>query len=57
LGRILFQNSSSLVRRSAGSLVEYYLQDIDMKGAWTGPGALDLHANALAPVAELPVLE
>ena len=25
-------------------LVEYYLQDIDMKGAWTGPGALDLHA-------------
>ena len=38
-------------------LVEYYLQDIDMKGAWTGPGALDLHAHALAPVAELPVLE
>jgi acetoacetate decarboxylase len=26
-------------------------------GAWTGPGALDLHAHALAPVAELPVLE
>ena len=38
-------------------LVEYYLQDIDMKGAWTGPGALDLQAHALAPVAELPVLE
>ena len=38
-------------------LVEYYLQDIDLKGAWTGPGALDLHAHALAPVAELPVLE
>ena len=38
-------------------LVEYYLQDIDMKRAWTGPGALDLHAHALAPVAELPVLE
>ena len=38
-------------------LVEYYLQDIDMKGAWTGPGALDLDAHALAPVAELPVLE
>jgi acetoacetate decarboxylase len=30
---------------------------IDLKGAWTGPGALDLHAHALAPVAELPVLE
>ena len=38
-------------------LVEYYLQDIDLIGAWTGPGALDLHAHALAPVAELPVLE
>ncbi len=38
-------------------LVEYRLQDIDLKGAWTGPGALDLHAHALAPVAELPVHE
>ena len=38
-------------------LVEYYLEDIQLKGAWTGPGALDLHAHALAPVAELPVLE
>ena len=38
-------------------LVEYHLQDIELKGAWTGPGALDLHAHALAPVAELPVLE
>jgi acetoacetate decarboxylase len=38
-------------------LVEYHLEEIDVKGAWTGPGALDLHAHALAPVAELPVLE
>jgi len=38
-------------------LVEYYLEDIDLKGAWTGPGALELHPHALAPVAELPVLE
>jgi acetoacetate decarboxylase len=38
-------------------LVEYYLTDIDLKGAWTGPGALDLHAHALAPIADLPVLE
>ena len=28
-----------------------------MKGAWTGPATLDLHPHALAPVAELPVLE
>ena len=38
-------------------LVEFYLEDIDLKGAWTGPGALDLNPHALAPVAELPVLE
>ncbi|HUK11234.1 MAG TPA: acetoacetate decarboxylase [Stellaceae bacterium] len=38
-------------------LVEYYLEDVTVKGAWTGPAALDLHSHALAPVAELPVLE
>jgi acetoacetate decarboxylase len=38
-------------------IVEYYLEDITVKGAWTGPGALHLAPHALAPVAELPVLE
>ena len=38
-------------------LVRYTLQDIDVKGAWEGPGAIELHAHALAPVAGLPVLE
>src|SRR3984957_7328076 len=38
-------------------LVEYYIEDITLKGAWTGPGALSLTPHALAPVAELPVLE
>jgi acetoacetate decarboxylase len=38
-------------------LVEYFLEDIVVKGAWTGPGALSLSPHALAPVAELPVLE
>lgn len=38
-------------------LVRYYLRDIHMKGAWTGPAALELASHALAPVAELPVLE
>jgi len=38
-------------------LVEYYLQDVDLKGAWTGPVALTLTSHALAPIAELPVLE
>jgi len=38
-------------------LVEYYLEDIAVKGAWTGPGALSLMPHALAPVAELPIME
>lgn len=38
-------------------LVRYYLEDITVKGAWAGPAALDLFQHALAPVAELPVLE
>jgi acetoacetate decarboxylase len=38
-------------------LVEYYLEDVTVKGAWSGPGALSLNPHALAPVAELPVLE
>jgi acetoacetate decarboxylase len=38
-------------------IVQYYLEDIALKGAWTGPGALSLMPHALAPVAELPVLE
>jgi acetoacetate decarboxylase len=38
-------------------LVRYYLTDVTVKGAWTGPGALSLFPHALAPVAELPVLE
>lgn len=38
-------------------LVRYYMTDIQMKGAWTGPAALELHPHALAPVADLPVLK
>jgi len=38
-------------------LVQYYLTEVELKGAWTGPAALDLWSHALAPVAELPVLE
>ena len=38
-------------------LVRYYLEDVTLKGAWSGPGALELHPHALAPVAGLPVLE
>lgn len=38
-------------------LVQYRLCDVVVKGAWTGPGALDLNPHALAPVAQLPVLE
>ena len=38
-------------------LVQYRLGDITVKGAWSGPGSLELHQHALAPVAQLPVLE
>lgn len=38
-------------------LVEYHLADLVLKGAWTGPVALSLQPHALAPVADLPVLE
>lgn len=38
-------------------LVDYRLEDVVLKGAWTGPAALDLRPHALAPVAALPVRE
>jgi acetoacetate decarboxylase len=38
-------------------IVEYGLSDIILKGAWTGPAQLQLFSHALAPVADLPVLE
>ncbi|MDR3455450.1 MAG: acetoacetate decarboxylase [Rhodoferax sp.] len=38
-------------------LVQYELQGVTVKGAWSGPAALELFQHALAPVAGLPVLE
>ena len=38
-------------------LVRYHTTDVTLKGAWEGPAGLELHAHALAPVADLPVLE
>ena len=38
-------------------LVRYHMVDVQFKGAWTGPASLELHSHALAPVAQLPVLE
>ena len=38
-------------------LVCYYMEDIVVKGAWEGPAELQLFEHALAPVAELPVVE
>jgi acetoacetate decarboxylase len=38
-------------------LVRYYLTDVNVKGAWSGPAGLELFDHALAPVAELPVRE
>jgi acetoacetate decarboxylase len=38
-------------------LVRYYCEDITLKGVWEAPAALELFHHALAPVAQLPVLE
>ena len=38
-------------------IVDYRLEDIVMKGAWSGPATLDLSPHALAPVVALPVCE
>lgn len=38
-------------------LVRYFRRDIDIKGAWRGPAALELSPHALAPLSDLPVLE
>ena len=38
-------------------LVRYFCEDITVKGAWEGPAAIELFHHALAPVAQLPVLE
>ena len=38
-------------------LVRYYTTEVTLKGAWIGPGTLELHPHALAPVFDLPVLK
>jgi acetoacetate decarboxylase len=38
-------------------LVRYFTQNVTVHGAWTGPARLELFHHALAPVADLPVLE
>ena len=38
-------------------LVRYYLEDVTVKGAWTGPAALQLFEHAMCDVARLPVHE
>jgi acetoacetate decarboxylase len=40
---------------SVCQLVRYFLKDVTVHGAWTGPAALQLFEHALAPVAKLPV--
>ncbi|MCS0637734.1 acetoacetate decarboxylase [Streptomyces sp. LP05-1] len=38
-------------------LVRSQITEVTVKGAWTGPARLQLFAHALAPLADLPVLE
>jgi acetoacetate decarboxylase len=37
--------------------VRYFSQNVTVHGAWTGPARLELFHHALAPIADLPVLE
>lgn len=36
-------------------LTKTYLQEITIKGAWSGPGCLELRHHALAPIADIPI--
>ena len=38
-------------------LVRYYMEDVTVKGAWTGPAAIQLFEHAMCDVARLPVRE
>jgi acetoacetate decarboxylase len=38
-------------------LVDYRIENLTVKGAWTAPGSLELFHHAMAPVAALPVRE
>lgn len=38
-------------------LVRYFLQDVTVHGAWSGPAALKMYPHALAPVADLPIVK
>jgi len=38
-------------------LVRYYMEDVTVKGAWSGPAAIELFQHALCDVARLPVRE
>ena len=38
-------------------IVRYFLEEVTVKGAWSGPAALQLAHHTLAPVADLPVRE
>lgn len=38
-------------------LVRYYMEDVTLKGAWTGPAALQLFDHAMCDVNRLPVRE
>jgi acetoacetate decarboxylase len=38
-------------------LVRYYLEDVTVKGAWSGPAAIQLFQHAMCDVARLPVRE
>jgi acetoacetate decarboxylase len=47
----------STAPREFAEFVDYRLENVVLKWAWSGPTSLDLRPHALAPVADLPVRE
>ena len=35
--------------------MRYYLEDVTLKGAWSGPAAIELFEHSMCDVARLPV--
>jgi acetoacetate decarboxylase len=38
-------------------LIEVRLEDVTVKGAWTGPVSIELFSHAMAPVSDLPIVK
>lgn len=54
---ITYRTDPEKLRALVPEPLQYRCENIRVHGAWSGPAALQLWSHALAPVADLPVLE